>query len=457
MAHLLLSAAHKSSGKTTVTIGLCAALRERGLAVQPFKKGPDYIDPMWLAVAAGRSCYNLDFNTMSPDAVRGLFSRKAVGADVSLVEGNKGLHDGVALDGSNSNAALARLLEAPVVLVLDTRGMTRGVAPLIRGFQSFDPAVSIRGVVLNQVGGRRHEAKLRSVIEHYTDVPVLGAVRRHRDLEITERHLGLVPSNELQPARAIIGRIAVAVGDQVDLEALWAVARGAPAMPAGRVEGIIPRPDVRVAIARDAAFGFYYADDLEALRSAGADLVPFDALRDATLPEVDGLLIGGGFPETQAAALEANVGLRRSIRQAIEAGMPCYAECGGLMYLCRRICWRGETHEMAGVLPADVVMQDRPQGRGYVRLEETADHPWRPAQGGKAPPAIPGHEFHYSHLENLDPGLRFAYRVERGTGLDGKRDGIVYKHLLANYAHLRNLHGNPWTDRFLAFVRAHRK
>ncbi len=455
MAHLLISAAHKSSGKTTVTLGLCAALKARGLTVQPFKKGPDYIDPMWLGIAAGRPCYNLDFHTMSAAEIRALFAVKAADADVSLIEGNKGLHDGMALDGSNSNAALAKLLAAPVVLVLDTRGMTRGVAPLVRGFQSFDPTVNVAGVILNQVGGARHEGKLRQVMEHYTDVAVLGAVRRDPSLEITERHLGLVPSNEAQGARNTVERLARAMTEQVDLKGLAAAGQTA-VLPAAADS--TPGPDtrgrLRIAIARDAAFGFYYADDLEALAARGAELIPFDTLKDTRLPLADGLIIGGGFPEVHAEALEANVPLRQDIRRALESGMPAYAECGGLMYLCRSIRWRGASFEMVGVLPADVQMNERPQGRGYARVQETPGSPWPGAAGGQA--EVPCHEFHYSRLENLAPGVRCAYRVLRGTGIDGERDGIVYRNLLASYVHLRNTGENRWTDRFLAFVASKR-
>ncbi len=451
MAQLLISAAHKSSGKTTVTLGLCAAMKDRGLTVQPFKKGPDYIDPMWLAIAAGRSCYNLDFYTMSPVEIRSLFAAKALDADLCLVEGNKGLHDGLALDGSNSNAALAKLLGAPVVLVLDTRGMTRGVAPMVLGFQSFDPAIDIAGVILNQVGGTRHEDKLRKVMERYTDVPVLGAVRRDRRLEITERHLGLVPSNEAEHARRTVQRLAGAMAEQVDLDSLRGVARAA-VMPAA-TDAVLPpgrHHQTRIAIARDAAFGFYYADDLEALAGAGAELIAFDTLSAPRLPDADGLLIGGGFPEVHARALEANAPLRTAIRRAIESGMPAYAECGGLMYLCRELRWRGESFEMVGVIPADVQMDERPQGRGYARVQETPGTPW-PADGPE-PTVVPCHEFHYSRLENLKPGLEYAYRVERGTGIDGDRDGVIYRNLLASYVHLRNTGGSRWTDRFLAFV-----
>ncbi len=459
MNRLLISAAHKSSGKTTVSLGLAAALTQRGLVVQPFKKGPDYIDPMWLGLAAGRDCHNLDFYLMGREEILATVARRAAGADLALIEGNKGLYDGLDLDGSNSNAALATLLDAPVVLVIDARGMTRGIAPLILGYQAFDPEVRIAGVILNQLGGARHEAKLRAVIEHYTDVEVLGAIHHDERLVIVERHLGLVPSNEASAARALIEAIAAAVAAQVDLDRLLTLAASAGPLPSAAAAATDePRTarrhgvaDVRIAIARDTAFAFYYPGDLEALAEAGAELVFFDALNDTRLPErTDALFLGGGFPETHIERLAANESLKREIRQAIERGMPAYAECGGLMYLTRSIRWGERRGVMVGAVPADTVMEARPQGRGYVRLRETRFHPWPSAAAGGE---IHAHEFHYSRLENLAPGLDYAYEVLRGTGIDGRHDGIVYKNLLASYVHLRDVARQPWAARFVEFVR----
>ncbi len=452
MAHLMISAAHKSSGKTTVSIGLCASLRRSGRTVQPFKKGPDYIDPLWLGQAAGRACYNLDFHTMGREEIRSLFARHMAHAGIGIIEGNKGLYDGLDLDGSNSNAALAALLGAPVVLVLDTRGMTRGVAPLILGYQAFDSRIRIAGVILNNVGGPRHESKLRRVIEHYTDVQVVGAVPHNPGVEIEERHLGLMPSNEAEAAQKRIDAIADHVGASVELERLLEIGATAPRFDGQPAPVGSPRPPrVRIAIARDAAFGFYYPDDLEALRRCGAELLFFDTLTDRELPDADGLFIGGGFPETRMAALESNQEMRRAIRSFVDSGRPAYAECGGLMYLCRGLEWRGRRCEMVGVLPAEVKMHQKPQGRGYVRLCETAHHPW----GARAGQVIQAHEFHYSGLERLDSELPFAYRVERGYGVDGRHDGLVYRNLLANYSHMRNVGGNRWAERFVEFVAGH--
>jgi cobyrinic acid a,c-diamide synthase len=451
----LVSAAHKSSGKTTVSIGLCAALARRGLVVQPFKKGPDYIDPMWLSRAAGRGCRNIDPYLCGRDEMVAAFERQAAGVDVCVVEGNHGLHDGMSLAGRDSSAGLARMLALPVVLALDTRGMSRGVAAQVLGQQAFEPDVRIAGVVLNRVAGSRHESKLRAAIEQFTNVPVLGALGDDPRLAIVERHLGLMPCSETVDASTVVETIADAVEAGIDVGRLLAI--DAPPLPASAA--IAPRAAdagasrVRVGIARDAAFGFYYEDDLDALAAAGATLVSFDALHDARLPDVDALIIGGGFPETLARPLSANVTLRADIRARIENGLPVYAECGGLMYLARSIEWRGERHDMVGALRADVVMSAKAVGRGYVELRETADFPWPGGRGAR----VLAHEFHHSRLANAAPDLRYAYRVLRGHGIDGERDGIVHRNVLASYAHLRSVGGNEWPRRFVAFVRSRRE
>lgn len=461
MARIFISSAHKSSGKTTVSVGLAAAFTASGLRVQAFKKGPDYIDPMWLAHASGRPCYNLDFNTQGEAEIIALFSRRAGDAGLSLIEGNKGLHDGVDVEGGDSSAALAKFVQAPVILVIDSLGITRGIAPLLLGFQAFDRDVAIGGVILNRVASARHEQKLRQAIEHYTDLPVIGAIGRDASLVVRERHLGLTTPGETAQLDEVVDRLRRTVEQGIDLGRVLAVARGAPATVCtdnalGKVEGAAVKPDLRIAIARDTAFGFYYADDLEALERAGAELVFFDVLRDERLPDADGLFIGGGFPETQMAALAANKSLRADIRAAAEGGLPVYAECGGLMYLTRSIRWGAEMQEMVGFIPADTVMHDAPQGRGLVLLEETEDSPWRgaPSVPGEAKRRIPAHEFHYAGLERLDPATCFAYRVVRGRGIDGRHDGIVKGNVLASFSHLRSTAASGcWARRFVGFVR----
>jgi cobyrinic acid a,c-diamide synthase len=402
-------------------------------------------------MAAQRACYNLDFHMMQRDEIAQHFVRKANTARISLIEGNKGLYDGLDLDGSNSNAALAKLLGAPVVLVIDARGMTRGVAPLILGYQAFDPAIRIAGVILNNMGGSRHESKLRAVIEHYTDVEVIGAVQHDTSMQIAERHLGLVPANEQEAAMARVRHVGERVAEQVDLHRLLAIADTAeplnvtlptePQAEAGRV---------RIGIAHDQAFGFYYSEDLDSLRAANVELVEFDTLNTQVLPNLDGLIIGGGFPEMFMEQLETNTALRSSIRQAVEAGLPTYAECGGLMYLSRSLCWQGQTRQMVGVVPGDTVMHERPVGRGYARLQPTGDDHWQELEN------IPAHEFHYSSLENLPADSIYAYQVTRGHGIDGKHDGYQLHQLLAGYAHRRGSGAQGWITPFLNQVRAHK-
>ena len=452
MGHVYISAAHKSSGKTLIATGLARAFADQNLCVQPFKKGPDYIDPKWLGAAAGRACFNLDFNTQSLAEMEALFAQASTGTDLSLIEGNKGLHDGVDVEGSNSNAALAKLLKAPVILVISTSGITRGIAPLLLGYQAFDPDVNIAGIILNKVQGPRHESKLIQAVEHYTDIPVLGAVRRHKDFNVDERHLGLIPHNEHPKAHAHIENVAKIVADQVDLDRIKAIADAVPALTSATPISPNPRPDVRIAVAKDAAFGFYYEDDLQALRKAGAQIVYFNALHDVYLPTCDALFLGGGFPETQMADLQANKTLRRRIKAAIEAGLPVYAECGGLMYLSRSISWQGQTCDMVGAIGADARMNTTPQGRGYTQLLPTAAHPW---PGFEIDPNTPiaAHEFHYASLENIDPDLTYAYDIKRGHGVDGTRDGIVVHNVVANFTHLRDTDTCPWAKAFTAFVR----
>ncbi len=454
----LVSAAHKSSGKTVISTGLAAAFRARGRRLACFKKGPDYIDPMWLGAAAGAPCYNLDFNVQDARELRDFLARRAAGAEMSLIEANKGLFDGVAADGSDSNAALARLLGLPVVLVIDTTGMTRGIAPLLRGYLDFEPGLEIAGVILNRVGGPRHEAKLRAAVAEHTGLEVVGAVHRHPALEIGERHLGLTTPGESGGLEARIARIGALVADGVDLEALERIAARAPDLPAPSgppgpaPAAALARPGPRIAIARDRAFGFYYPDDLEAFAGAGAELVAFDTLRDAALPEaIDALFIGGGFPEMFIPELAANTPLLADIRARLGAGLPAYAECGGLMYLSRSIRNGDMAGDMVGLIPGDAVLHPRPQGRGYTRFADLPDHPW-----GRPGAARPAHEFHYARLENLAPGIPLLRRVERGHGIDGTRDAVLVGNTVAGFIHLRATGADPWVSRFVAFVRESR-
>jgi len=350
--------------------------------------------------------------------------------------------------------------------------MTRGIAPLILGYQAFDKNVSIKGVILNRLGGSRHESKLRNVIEHYTDVEVVGAIHNDERFDIDERHLGLVPGHEDPFCTRKIDLLADAVNDQVNLDTVLTIAGQAPELPvatpgtdditteiqsSNHAEDIIPG-DVRLGLVRCSAFGFYYPDDLQALRAAGAELIEINPCRDSVFPDVDALFIGGGFPETHMHELEANTDMRSAIRAAIDNGLPTYAECGGLMYLSRSIEWSHDGHDdkcaMVGSIDADIIMEKRPQGRGYVQLQETEHSPWPASSGAtNTPHIINAHEFHYSRFKSVAKDVKFAFQVKRGTGIDGKSDGYLYKNLLANYTHQRNTKNNPWAKRFIDFAR----
>lgn len=459
MPHLLIAAAHKSSGKTTLTLGLARALRDKGHIVQTFKKGPDYIDPMWHARATGRPCYNLDFNTQTKAEIVAMLAARSAATDIALIEANMGLYDGVDLEGRDGNAALAKLVGAPVILVVDTEGMTRGIAPLLMGYRVFDPEINLAGVILNRVAGDRHEAKLRAAVERYCDIPVIGVLPRMRAFELPERHLGLTTPSETNAVEAFIAQIAAVVAERFDLDRLREIAANATPLPASPSAPLVStnRADdsVRIAIARCSAFGFYYPDDLEALQRAGATLEFFDAQRDAHLPPCDGLFIGGGFPETHMDALAANATLRAEIKGALEQGLPAYAECGGLMYLTRAIRWGEKRADMVGFIDAEAMMHARPQGRGQVVLAETADFPWPRTDTADAasPQIVRAHEFHHASIVDLPADTRYGFDMRRGDGIDGRHDGIVKSNTLACFAHQRTTTANPWADRFVAFVR----
>jgi cobyrinic acid a,c-diamide synthase len=429
--------------------------------VQPFKKGPDFIDPSWLSEAAGRPCRSLDaFFLATDEAMRRAFVRGAAGADVSLVEGNHGLYDSLEEDGGGSTAAAARCLAAPIILVVNTARMSRSVAALVHGYQTFEPGTRLAGVVLNSVAHSRHEAKLRSAIERHCGIPVLGALPRSEAVAIPDRHLGLVPRAEDEMLIPAIEACRQAVERHVDLAAVLDLARAVPPIPLlpepAEAPGSLPGGEeqsagrARVGVIRDRAFSFYYPENLEALAGAGAELVFIDALGAPRLPDVHALYIGGGFPEMFMEELAANRGLRQDIRAAAGGGLPVYAECGGLMYLARRLVWGDRAAEMAGVLPCDVEMTARPQGHGYVLAEALDGNPFMPAGS-----PVRGHEFHHSRVINCGEGVATAYRLLRGNGLGGGRDGLVYGRVLAAYTHLHAAGSPAWARGLVARARCY--
>ncbi|MDN5347205.1 MAG: cobyrinic acid a,c-diamide synthase [Clostridia bacterium] len=446
MPRLVIAAPHGRSGKTTVTIGLLAALVKRGFKVQPFKKGPDFIDPSWLSLVAGRSCRNLDLYFLKPEELVATFSSGCRGADLALIEGAMGLYDGLDLAGSGSTAEIAVTLRAPVVLVLDTTRMTRSAAALIQGFVNFDRRVHIAGVILNRVARPRHEDLLRRAISEYCGVPVLGAMPKSDSYVIPDRHLGLIPAGENAELHRAIAATGQAVEQHVDLAALLEVAAAAPdlALPSEKLRDAGSKK-VQIGLIRDRAFSFYYPENIEALEQAGAEIVNIDSLRDTRLPDIHGLYIGGGFPEVFGRGLEANGVLRQQIKNAAARGLPVYAECGGLMYLARSLFYQGKKYDMVGALPLEVVVEKKPQGHGYTLLQVEGVNPFLPAGL-----EVRGHEFHHSRVVNLDrQAVSFAYRVLRGYGVDGARDGVVYRNIFASYNHLYAGAVPQWATNFV--------
>ena len=451
---VVFSAVRGGSGKTIISIGVAVAWRKHGRRIGVFKKGPDFIDAGWLGAAAGSDCYNLDLFLMEPSAILRSFAEHTMGVDAAVIEGNRGLFDGLDDAGTYSTARLARLLAAPVVLIIDCTKVTATVAALVLGCRDFDPAVSLQGVILNRVASGRQESVIRKAVEGATGIPVVGAVPRLRQEEFPERHMGLTPFQEHPEVNQAIAAAGAMAEKYIDLDALWNIASEAPDVEAPEaLIGQGPRGDsfVRVGIIQDRAFQFYYPDNLEALRKQGAELVQLNALSDAALPGIDALYIGGGFPETQAAELAANDKFCASLRAAVERGLPVYAECGGLIYLGRSLQVDGKTYPMASVLPADFVLEKRPQAHGYTVLE-AGENPFFPVGT-----VLKGHEFHYSRIANHDELSGMGLRMQRGVGIDGKNDGLVYKNVLAAYTHLHALGAPAWAEGIVRKAREYRK
>ena len=370
--------------------------------------------------------------------------RHSISADIALIEGNRGLFDGLDPEGQYSTATLGKLLRAPIILIVDVTMATRTVAALVMGCQRFDEDLAIEGVILNRVATSRQEGLVRSTIERYCDLPVLGAVPRLESGLFPERHMGLVPRRESVDSARALAWARDAVSKYIDLEAIGQIAREAPpfelsadAFEEIKAEGpMFESP--RIGYIRDDAFWFYYPENLEQLRERGAHLVELNAMRTSQLPELDALYIGGGFPETQAAALAANKTFRDSVQAAIEEGLPVYAECGGLMYLGKELLLDGSAYPMAGALPVSFVLETKPQGHGYTILNVARQNPYYPVGT-----TLRGHEFHYSRpVIQPSEDVIFAFDVERGRGFEDKRDGLCKQNLLATYTHL-HAGGNP--------------
>ncbi|MBF0508585.1 MAG: cobyrinate a,c-diamide synthase [Deltaproteobacteria bacterium] len=450
---LIIAALRGGGGKTTLTLGLIRALRNRGLDIVPFKKGPDYIDAGWLAMAGGRPCHNLDPFLMSWEVILDSFARRVRAADGAVIEGNRGLYDGVDAHGAYSTAELAKTLKAPVALVVDCVKTTRTAAAMVLGCLNLDPQVELKAVLLNQVLKGRHESVLRSAIETYTGVPVLGAIPKLPQNSFPERHMGLVPCHEHPQVVSSLEKMGQVVASHVDLDRLWSLASSAPPL---RQAPSVSRPEVDsgtpppvIGVFRDTAFQFYYPENIEALSQLGAKVLDISPLCEEILPPVDALYIGGGFPETHAAILAQNRSFRASVVAAVESGLPVYAECGGLMYLGRSLLIDGQTYPMAGVLPLIFGLEKKPQGHGYAVVEVDGDNPY--FETGSC---LKGHEFHYSHvLEWPAQTVLTVFRLKKGHGLGDKRDGICYKNVLATYVHLHALGTPSWAVGLVAAAR----
>lgn len=456
---LVIAALRGGSGKTMVSLGLTAAWRlHRGLNVIPFKKGPDYIDAGWLSLAAQAPCYNLDPFLMNSDAMLRSFVFRSSRGEGSVVEGNRGLYDGVDAVGSYSTAELAKLLKAPVVLVIDATKMTRTAAALVLGCQHLDPHVNIAGVILNQVAGKRHEKVLKGAIERSCGVPVLGVIPKVAENVFPERHLGLVPPQESRDALKSVEFMAEKIREWIDLDALWKLAQTAGALGcplpeedfSGRER--LPAGSVVIGVIKDSAFQFYYPENLEALRHMGAEIVEISSFDSKPLPQIDALYIGGGFPETHLENLASNEVFKASVREQIEGGLPVYAECGGLMFLCRGITHRQKNHPMAGIFPFEVVLEKKPQGHGYALLECVNSNPFYPAGT-----LLKGHEFHYSRVVGHKPAYPFAFKMAKGHGIVEGWDGMCYKNVLASYSHVHAVGNEQWAKGMVKAAREFRQ
>ncbi len=440
---IVLAGVSSGVGKTTIVTGLLRAFRDKGLAVQPFKVGPDYIDPGFHAKAAGRDSYNLDTWLVPEERLVSTFCTLAAGADFSVIEGVMGLFDGGAA-GVSSTAHIARLLQAPVVLVMNCRSMGQSAAAVALGYKDYAPDIKIAGVILNQLGSDNHEQIIREAMAGI-GMPVLGALHRTEALQTPERHLGLTPVTETETDH-LIAHMAETVGAGLDLSAIEAAAQSAPALSVGTEETDSAKTPVRIGVARDEAFTFYYPTSLSALEARGAELVSFSPLTDETIPDVDGLLFGGGFPEMFLDRLAANVSMKDAIRRARDAGMPIFAECGGLMYLCWDIFdFDGNRYEMVGLVPAVCRMQPKLQRVGYVTAKAL-----RGSILAEAGETLRGHEFHFSTMEPEAADFPWAYELTGSRQKESHREGYAAGSVLASYLHINFDGSQAAAHRFLS-------
>lgn len=455
---IVISGLSGDSGKTVVSCGLLACFKDRGIKVAGFKKGPDYVDASWLSLFSDKPARNLDSYMMGFLKVKRSFLQNACKDGINVIEGNRGLFDGVNLNGTYSTAELAKSLDAPVVIVQDISKTTRTAAASILGCLKLDPALKIKGVILNQVAGARHERVTRSAVEEITGIPVIGAVPRLSDeLVMPSRHLGLITPVEFEERVPLIRKLKKIINDCVDIEKVIGISRQASTIENKIHEVIKPVDDekndnVKIGYFNDKAFSFYYPENLEILIKEGVELIPIDSGRSADLNQLDALYIGGGFPELNLAELVANNEMIEKVRIAAENGLPIYAECGGLMYLAKEIIWKGKKYSLSGVFPMVINMYDKPQGHGYCEMVVDEENPFY--QSGTV---LKGHEFHYSKIDEFDPNIKSSLAVSKGTGCFNKRDGLVYKNVFASYIHVHALAVPEWVNGMIKCAAEYKK
>ncbi len=459
---IFLAGTNSGVGKTTITLGLILALKKRGLNVQPFKAGPDYIDPSYHGMAAEKSCRNLDTWMLTKNTIIELFERSSgKNIDISIIEGVMGLYDGIGDTDKGSSAQLAKILKTPVILIVDVYSMSRSAAAVVMGYKNFDKGVLIKGVILNNIGNSRHYNNVKIAIEKKTGLHVLGYLPKNANLTMPERHLGLIPAAEKAPLAEFSGRLTKLVEENINLDKIIAISQKAPSLP-GYTKKLFKNRNLQdkitIAVAKDAAFNFYYQDNLDLLNNCGADLIEFNTLNDDALPEdADGVYIGGGFPELFASELTKNKKLRKDICNKAKIGLPIYAECGGLMYLAKDITDnKNRKFPMVGVFNVSVKMAGNLQALGYVNIQVCRNNIL-----SKKGMHIKGHVFHWSYLEGFSDKENFAYRVDKGKTPDfqGKTflDGLTKWNVLASYCHLHFGSDIRLAENFVKSCKAYKK
>ncbi|MFW6251990.1 MAG: cobyrinate a,c-diamide synthase [Halanaerobium sp.] len=456
---VVIAGSRSGVGKTTITLGLMAALKNKGLRVQPFKVGPDYIDPGFHSLVCGRNSCNLDSYFLEENGVRSLFSKKSKAADISLVEGVMGLFDGKGKDAVSSTAEIARIIKAPVILVIDARKVAQSAAALVYGYKNYDQKLNLKGLIINNVSSRHHFQLLKEAVEaKMSDIKILGYLPKIEELELPERHLGLVPVSESRELKKYIQKLTVLMEEHIDLESVIEIAAAAEKFTAAKRNlsknfnnqfiNQVAEAELKIGIASDQAFNFYYQSNFDLLKEAGAEIVEISPLNDSSLPEVDAFYLGGGFPESFLEELAANSKFKNDLKAKIREGLPTYAECGGLMYLCSSVKnFEGKNFEMLNLISAEIEMTSKLQEMGYREVRATADNLLF-KKGERAR----GHVFHYSKIVNLDRNLKKTYCYRN------KEEGYSsLNNLLASYVHLHFGSNPELVKNFLLQALAYKK